>query len=116
MRAIHAFFEIHMGASHATLGWYLADKIKRDTPPVGECAIFLNKRWTAAKILSSNGSLLYWRSPTGAPASIEFLKQLPSQGWGNRLVFAGNLESKMLKESDGANAKLNSKLKKARSA
>lgn len=63
----------------------------------GEVAVFLNKSWTGAKLLTTGGNLLYWRSPWNTPLTVEQLKSLPTSAFGGtRLSFTGNLESRLL--------------------
>lgn len=111
-----AFYDVHMGASHASLGLLLEKKTKWPTPKRGECAVFVNKKWTAAKILTGQGSILYWRSPSGTAISMEELRYLPTHLGGAKFSFDGSLESRMIKEGDNFLSKLTKTLKPVRSA
>jgi len=94
-RVMHVFYDVHLGASHGTLGAILAEH-KKAALAKGEVAVFLNKAWTGAKLLTAGGNLLYWRSEYGRPISIEELRFLPAAFGGTKMGFSGSLESKLI--------------------
>ena len=91
---MHVFYDVHLGASHKSL----AEIMKQKQINKGEVAVFLNKAWTGAKLLTTGGVLLYWRSPWNTPITVEQLRSLPSTTFGgSRMNFTGNLEDRLLK-------------------
>lgn len=96
MRIIHVFYDVHLGASHLSLTALLKAKTKKGVLPKGEFAVFLNKSWTGAKVLTGGGNLLYWRSPWGKPITPEELRYLPAAFGGSKFAFTGNLEDRLI--------------------
>jgi hypothetical protein len=115
-KIMHVFYEIHLGASHGTLGLILEEKLKKTALDKGEVAVFLNKSWTGAKLLTAGGHLLYWRSPYGRPITPEELRYLPAAFGGSRMVFTENLESKLIGQFDSVIGKTMKKIRAVKSA
>jgi hypothetical protein len=113
-KILHVFYDIHLGASHGTLGTILDSK--RVSLDKGEVAVFLNKAWTGAKLLTAGGHIHYWRSPYGRSISVEELRFLPAAFGGSRMAFTGNLESKVIQKQDTMVSKMMRKLKAVQSA
>lgn len=88
----HVFYEVHMGIGHKGCN-ELLNMQNIDELDKGHAAVFLNRHWTAAKILLSNNVLLYWRSPNGSSLTPEQLRFLPSRLSATRLTFQGKLEN-----------------------
>jgi len=94
---VHVFFEVHMGAGHAKLQEILETKVKKGLA-AGEYAAFINRSWTATKVLGTNGLMLYWRSPDGRAMQPETLRMLPTILGGQRFGFGGNHETRLINE------------------
>ena len=97
VEAIHILYDIYMGWSHRTLFQILHANTGRNDLKRGELAIFMNRSWTACKILAPDGNMLYWRSPNGTQITIDQLKALPTSFGGTRFSLKGNLEAGALK-------------------
>lgn len=106
---VHAFFDVYMGWSHKSLAEILKKYAGKAELERGEVAVFINKGWTAAKILGPGGVILYYRSPTGAAADVETIRYLPTMLGAPRLAFARNLEAQVIKTFEG---KFGKKLKR----
>lgn len=113
---MHVFYDVHLGASHGTLGLILEEKLRKTALDRGEVAVFLNKSWTGVKLLTAGGNLLYWRSPYGRPITPEELRTLPLAFGGSRMTFTGNLESKLLNKSGEVVGKMMKKVKAVKAA
>lgn len=93
--AVHVFYGVFMGWSHASLKEIMRNSAGKDRLEKGEVAVFLNKSWTACKILGPGDVLLYYRS--NAPIPIEAIRYLPTVFGGSRLGFGKNLEAHVIK-------------------
>lgn len=92
----HVFYEVHMGIGHRGCQDLLSSQKVEDDLPKNHAAVFLNRHWTAAKILLPGNMLLYWRSPTGSALTPEQLRFLPSRLANTRLAFGGKLENGLI--------------------
>lgn len=92
---IHVFTEVHMGLSHGGLSEIVKRKTGRERIKAGEFAVFVNKGWTACKVLTE-GTILYHREPAGR-ITVEDIKRLPTVFGGQRFGFGGNGEHTLLK-------------------
>lgn len=75
---LHVFFDVNMGLGFQGLGAILETKTKKDLGE-GECAVFLNKRWSAAKILYPGNVFVYWRNERSSSIDYAALCELPSR-------------------------------------
>lgn len=96
-KVLHLLYDVYMGWGHSTLIQILQANTGKGNLGRGELAVFMNRKWTACKILGPNNTMLYWRSPNGASISIDQLKSLPTNFGGSRFTLAGNLENNALK-------------------
>ena len=80
-QAIHCFFDVFMGYGYESLTNIMADTFKGSQLKRGELATFINKSWTACKILAPNGTLIYHRSRT--PLPMDGIRYLPALFGGN---------------------------------
>lgn len=87
----HIFFEIHMHLSHDGLGAVLKKQTGSYAPAKGETAIFINKAWTAVKLMTADGTLLYKRVNRGI--NPETIRLLPSCVEGTELNYAKALRT-----------------------
>lgn len=77
-RVMHLFFEINMRSGHEHLNQLLAKEAPAGLKP-GETAVFINKAWTALKMLTSDKDvLLHLRRPGHKPINPEAIRHLPS--------------------------------------
>ncbi len=74
-KVMHVFFEVSMSNGHPGLHGIL--KKSRKTIQGSETALFINKDWTACKLLTAHDTLLHLRRPRNAPINPETLKYLP---------------------------------------
>jgi hypothetical protein len=107
----HVLYDVYMGWSHKSLSEVMQRTSGIDELGKGECAVFLNKSWTACKILASGNVLLYYRSPYGAPITKEQLRALPAAFSGPRLGFKTNLENAVMKAFEQKFGKQQKRLK-----
>jgi hypothetical protein len=85
-----------MSLAHNGLGELLRKKSKALVPKNGDVAIFINTRWTAVKMLTANGTILYVRRQTGInPRTIKYL---PSCVYGQELNYKRALELAILEQ------------------
>jgi hypothetical protein len=95
MNVTHIFYEVAMGIGHKGALLCLADRGKKSLGK-NEVAVFINKSWTAAKILCSGGMMIYYRPPTGIvmPEVLRFISnKVPS----TKLTWGPKLEAGLLK-------------------
>lgn len=92
----HVFYGIYMGWSYNSLLDVMQKVTGRKTPDKGEIALFVNKGFTAVKLLSRDGALLYSR-PQNGKLSVESIRCLPTLFGGQRLAFSRNLEANLIK-------------------
>lgn len=91
MKIGYLFFDTHMSASHKTL----RARIKKDLLE-NECAIFVNKKWSAVKMLTSANTILYHRRPNNERLEPETIKFLPNCVNGSNLDYDAALKSAIL--------------------
>jgi len=72
MKVRKIYWDTHMGLGIATL-----QKIAGKALPAGECAVFINSAGTAAKILYTNDTIIYWRP--GRKITSDELLSLPDR-------------------------------------
>ena len=91
MRMIHALTDVSMSLGHDSLRELL---IKRGVKELGsdQCAVFINKRWHALKLLLPNGILIYLRRPVNKPIDPATIKYLPECVNGAKLEYGAALE------------------------
>lgn len=82
----HLFFEVHMAYSHDTLRSMVLKKSKQGLAD-GETAIFINRKWTAVKLLTKNNTILYHRDMKNG-INPETIRHLPSCVEGGELNYA----------------------------
>lgn len=93
---VHLFYDVHMGAGHKGLHEMFKKKAKTEAPKSGEIALFMNRKFTACKLLCNGNLLLYYRDPDGAYVTPEAVKVLPTVVGASRLRFARDLEKRLL--------------------
>lgn len=89
-RIAHLFFDTHMAFQHHGLGKLLEKESGERLPRSGETAIFINKKWTALKMLTHDGTLLYLKREKGI--NPETIKYLPSCVQGKELDYKWALD------------------------
>jgi hypothetical protein len=74
MKVMHIFFDTHLGRGHAGLMKLLkAKKLEAGF------AVFINKKWSALKMLTPSNVLLHYKSPSDARTiDPDTIKYLPS--------------------------------------
>lgn len=107
----HVFYDVYMGWSHKSLAEVMRNTSGVDELSRGECAVFLNKSWTACKILAPGNILLYYRAPFGAAITKDQIRALPAAFGGGRLGFKGSLENNVLKAFEAKHGKQQKRLK-----
>jgi hypothetical protein len=93
---VHLFYDVFMGWGHASLTEMMANATGKAALERGEVAVFLNRSWTACKILAPGNVMLYFRSQ-GQPITAQMLKTLPTVLGSPRFGFSKNLEANFLK-------------------
>lgn len=95
--AVHCFYDVYMGFSHATLTSMLQDA-KEGPLKRNEIAVFVNESFSAVKMLTSENLLLYYRAVGPGLITPEVIRYLPTQVGGEKLHFSRNLEKALLDE------------------
>jgi hypothetical protein len=81
-RIIEVFFETNMRNGHDGLARILKRKLSK-----GEYAVFINRNWTALKMLTSEDTLLHLRRPSNKPINPKTIPYLPACVNGSRLQY-----------------------------
>ena len=90
MRLAYFFENIHMSNGHDGLSEHLRKNKKRLKQ--GDCAIFINSRWTAVKLLTADQKfVIHYRHDDGVIAR-ETIKHLPNCVEGKSLNYPKALE------------------------
>lgn len=110
IQVVHIFYDVFMGWSHASLREVMHESVGKARLERRELAVFINKGWTACKILAADDVLLYYRD-TGT-ISFETIKELPMSFGGTALVFTKGLETHVTNVLKGK-FKLKDKMKAA---
>ena len=87
-KVAHVFFEISMANGHTGLIEILKKRAKIVKLNEGETAIFINKKWSALKLLTSEDILLHLRRPANKPILPESIKYLPACVQGSELNYS----------------------------
>ncbi len=82
--AVHCFYDVYMGFSHATLNGLLQDA-KEGPLKRNEIAVFVNESFSAVKLLTSDNVLLYYRAVGPGIITPEVIRYLPTQFGGEKL-------------------------------
>lgn len=77
-KVIHTFFDISMGRGFPGLGLILEEKLKREMRE-DECAVFINAKWSAAKIIFPGRVMIYWRHDKPGGITYDELRALPKR-------------------------------------
>jgi hypothetical protein len=110
-RIVHAFFDVSMSWSHASLRAALQENTKKSVLGTNEVAVFINRSWTACKILVATDALFYYRSK--APITIEALRYLPTIFGARRYELGATLEKALEKAFEANIGKSMARLKLA---
>ncbi len=78
MNVIHAFLDVNMGKSFPGLHALLAEK-RVSSLKEGDCALFMNAKWTAVKVVYPDMTMLYWRKPERQVITYDELRGLPAR-------------------------------------
>lgn len=97
-KVMHVFFEISMANGHPGLHAIL--KKSRKTIEASETALFINKDWTACKLLTAHDTLLHLRRPRNRPINPEAIKYLPYCIDGDELNYETALRSTLKEKYD----------------
>lgn len=111
-QAVHVFYGVYLGFGHRSLMDIMQETAKRKTLVKGEYAIFLNKAWTGAKILTADGLMLYYKPAVGH-VTPEALRYLPTLCGGTRMTFSKNSEKLLIDAYEKRFSKYTEKLKVA---
>jgi hypothetical protein len=112
VNAIHVFYDVYMGWNHSSLIEVMQQNAKKGQLEKGELAVFVNKGWTACKILCPGNVLLYFRPGRGF-ITPEAIRILPTFVGGGRLAFTRNLEAHLIKAHEAKFGKQTKRLKVA---
>ena len=74
MKIIKVYYDTHMSLSHAGLKKIIGKDQLKDN----ECAVFINRAWTAMKMLTPSNTILYRRQPDNRPIDPAAIKYFPS--------------------------------------
>jgi hypothetical protein len=97
MRLIHAFTDISMSNGHDGLAEILRKRAKIAKLTDG-CAVFINRSWTAMKLLVPGDTLLHLRRPKNRPIDPAIIKYLPACIEGAELNYGKALETMLVKD------------------
>lgn len=90
-RIAHLFFDINMSSQHDGLNAILDKAVGSDELPVGDVALFINKKWTKLKILTADNTLIYLRRDEGI--NPETIRHIPNCIEGKDLNYGKALET-----------------------
>lgn len=93
-KVLHTFYGVNMSIAHRGMHQRMEEH-KVDDLGLGEVAVFINNKMTAAKILHPGGHIHYWRSLDGAPLTTQMLLTLPARISNRRLNFGSGLPKLM---------------------
>jgi len=96
MKLTNIFFGISMSNGHNGL---LAH-IRKKRALVDSYSIFINKRWTALKMITPDNVILHLKTPDNRPIELKSIKYLPACVNGDELDYSTALESALLNEYD----------------
>jgi hypothetical protein len=108
-QVVHVFYDVYLGFSYDSLTEVMRRSAKKARLTGGEAAVFLNKAWTACKILYPDGLLLYFRP--GREITVEEIRSLPNRIASGRFKFSGALEASLIKASEKVSGKKPERLK-----
>jgi len=86
-RIAYLFFDVSMSNGHTGLGAMLKDDLGEDY------AIFINKRWTALKMLTPDNVILHLKRPDNQPINPDTVAHLPNCVNGRELDYAKALKT-----------------------
>lgn len=75
MKLAHIFFDVNMSKGHKGLGEILKSNKKKISDDTS--VIFINKRWTALKMLTSSNVILHLKTPKSGRIDPNTIKYLP---------------------------------------
>lgn len=93
MRLTNIFFGISMSNGHNGLLAHIKKKASVDG-----YSIFINKRWTALKMITPDNVILHLKTPDNRPIEPKSIKYLPACVNGAELDYSKALESALTKE------------------
>lgn len=96
-KVVNILYDVYMGWSHRTLMQLLQANFGVNQIKRGELAVFMNRTWTACKIMAPDNTMLYWRSTNGTQITLDQLKSLPSRFGSGRFTMDGKIETGALK-------------------
>ena len=93
MKLAYLFMDVSMSNGHKGLGAMLRKKLSK-----GETAVFVNKKWSALKLLTSDGFVLHKKQPDNRPIVPETIKYLPYCVEGGKLNYTKALTTVMQRD------------------
>lgn len=93
MKLAHIFFDASMSNGHKGLTDILFKETKSRLLKEEETAIFINKKFTALKMLTSKHVLLHLKRPDNKPINPETVKYLPHCVNGEELNYSKALDA-----------------------
>jgi len=88
MKIASIYFDVTMSRGHKGLR-----EIHRKNLTEDECAIFINKRWTALKMLTPQNVILHLKQPQNRPIVPDAIKFLPHCVSGGELDYSKALSA-----------------------
>ncbi len=76
-RVVHFFGNVSMTNGHEGLAAIAAEKVDVDNLKPGEFVAFINKSFSAMKLLCAHGVLIHWRQPSHKALYTEVVDTLP---------------------------------------
>jgi hypothetical protein len=93
VKIAHIFYDVNMSNAFNGLKKILNQELSET-----ECAIFINKKWNALKLLTSQNTLLYHRDPHNRAIMPESIQYLPYCINGTELNYHKALEATLRKK------------------
>lgn len=94
----HLFYDVNMGCGSKGMLRILEANTGKESLEHGEVAVYINRRWTGVKILTSSTGFFYYKDPNDKTLTVEDIRIIPTLIGGPRLTFQKNLEAALLKQ------------------
>lgn len=89
MKLIKLYFDVNMSRGHNGLG----EMLGRTRLSHGECAVFVNKRWTALKMMTPDNVVLHLKMDGNDRINPDTIRYLPYCVEGNEIKYQKALKS-----------------------
>jgi hypothetical protein len=95
VKLVNVFFGVSMSNGHKGLNERI---LKAGKDLDAGMSVFINKKWTALKVITPDDTILHYKSPSNRPIEPGVIKYLPRTFNGSRLNYNKALEMTLTKE------------------